>query len=130
MRVFLAAIFGVLIGGIGIWFFEFLGHYLFPVNFKITTLEEAKLMMFKMPALTLVSVIVAQGIGLLIGLMVARLIDKKTLGSLFGVSGILLLMTILNLLVIPHPTWFMVTNLTVMISISILFIATRKQVKS
>jgi hypothetical protein len=129
MRTFLAAIIGILIGVASIWFFEYVGHFLFPVTDKIdvTNIEELKQIMFKMPTMTLIAVITAQGLGLLIGLIVARLIDRKSLSPLFAVSGVLLLMAILNLLMLPHPTWFTVTNVLVLVVLSAFYIGTRKK---
>lgn len=129
MRVFLAAIIGILVGGTAVWFFEFLGHILFPVTekFDVTNLEELKQMMYKLPTMTLVSVILAQGIGVFIGMIVARLIDRSSLSPLFAVSGILLLMSVMNLLMIPHPTWFMICDILVMVLIPAFYISTRKK---
>lgn len=129
MRTFIAAVIGILIGGTAVWFFEFLGHILFPITekFDVTNLEELKQMMHKLPTMTLVSVILAQGIGVFVGMLVARLIDKSSLSPLFAVSGVLLLMSAMNLLMIPHPTWFMVADILVLVLIPAFYIATRKK---
>lgn len=129
MRSFLAAVAGIVSAGIAIWLFEFLGHVIFPLQIEIdpTDMESIREMMFKIPITNLVAVILAHGIGLIVGLFIARIIDKKTSGPLYGVAGIIFLMTLINLLLIPHPMWFMIADLGVILIVAFAFIATRKK---
>ncbi len=132
MRSFLAALAGIVSGGVAIWIFESLGHTIFPIDLAAlgidtSDLGELRTMMYKIPIENLISVVLAHGLGLLAGLFVAQLIEKKSLGPLFGVSGIIFSMTLINVLLIPHPVWFMIADLGVILILSFTFIATRKK---
>ncbi len=124
MRSFLAAIGGIITAGLVIMVLERLGHALMPFKLHIDPhdIEQLKLLVFKIPVQNLIAVIVAHGIGVLAGLFVARLIDKKSLGPLFGVGGIITLFTGINLLVLPHPMWFIIADLGIVVLVSALFI--------
>lgn len=132
MRSFLAALAGIVSGGVAIWTFESLGHMIFPVDLAALGIDRSNLgelrnIMYKIPTENLISVVLAHGLGLLVGLFIARLIERKSLGPLFGVSGMLFLMTLINILLIPHPAWFMFADLGVILILSFAFIATRKK---
>jgi hypothetical protein len=129
MRTFIAAIVGIISAGVAIWIFEFLGHLLFPVklNFNPKNPEELKLIMYSIPFKSMVAVIVAHVLGILVGLIVAYKIDKTTKAHLYGVSGILLLFSVINLIAIPHPTWFLIADIMGVVLVSALFIGTRKK---
>jgi hypothetical protein len=129
MRTFIAAIVGIVSAGIAIWIFEFLGHLMFPVklNFNPKNPEELKLIMYSIPFKSMVAVIVAHVLGILVGLIIAYKIDKTTKAHLFGVSGILLLFSVVNLIAIPHPTWFLIADIMGVVLVSALFIGTRKK---
>lgn len=130
MRSFLAALAGIVSAGVAIWLFEFLGHVLFPIwdlNINPNDLDSLKQIMFQIPTGALIAVIVAHALGLLVGLVVARIIDKNSLGPLFGVAGIITLMTLINLLIIPHPTWFLIADLAGVLIVATWFIASRKK---
>lgn len=130
MRSFLAALAGIVSAGVAIWLFEFLGHLLFPIgdlNIDPTDMDAIKQIMFQIPTGALVAVILAHALGLFVGLIVARIIDKSSLAALFGVAGIITLMTLINLLIIPHPTWFLIADLAGVLIVATWFIASRKK---
>jgi hypothetical protein len=130
MRTFLATILGLVVGIAATKGLEILGHKLFPIELDIApnNIEELKLLMFKVPPFFLVIVIIAHVLGLILGFTVSRLIEKKSILPLYYISGILLLFAVINLLTIKHPLWFVVTDLTLMVLISIIVI--RKKSKA
>lgn len=115
MRSLLAALGGIIAGGLTIMALEFIGHKIFPFKLNIdpTDIEQLKLVVFKIPVQNLIAVIVAHGIGMLVGMVIARMIDKKSMGALYGVGGITILFTAINLFTLPHPAWFIIADLGV-----------------
>lgn len=129
MKLFLATVLGILAAGISIWALELLGHVVFPVPFEINVndLESFKALMFKIPVQSLLAVIFAHGIGVWIGMFVARMVDKTTHAPMYGVSSFIMLFTVINLLMIPHPTWFTIADIGIILFATIAYVATRKK---
>jgi hypothetical protein len=80
------------------------------------------------PVQMYISVVVAHGLGLLIGLLIAKAIDKTSKISLYIIAGFFLIGTIANLSMIPHPMWFAVADIAVIALVGLLMI--RKPVAS
>lgn len=131
MRSFLATIIGAAASIGGIQLFEFLGHKIYPLGklegFHPKAPEDFLEIYMYYPVAALLLVITAHGLGLMIGLVVSRIIERSTLLPLFVVSGLLMLSAILNVLMMPHPFWFIVADLGLILILSFLFIATRKK---
>ena len=129
MKTFIAAIVGIISAGIAIWVFEFLGHLIVPIKLKIdpTDQEQLKLIMYQIPFKAMLAVLIAHILGVVVGLIVGRMIDRSTRGHLFGISGILLLFTVINLVAIPHPTWFLIADIMGVVLVSAIYIGTRKK---
>lgn len=127
MKLFLATVLGILAAGISIWVFELLGHMLFPIPFKIQMddLEAFKAAMFKIPFKSLLAVVIAHGLGLLIGLFAARKVDSSTTAPMYGVASFIMLFTVINLLMIPHPIWFTLADIGIILLTTIAYISTR-----
>lgn len=124
MKTFLAAVAGLVIGGVMIWALEALGHQLFPIPFKIdpNNLEDLRNLMYMIPVESLISIIVAHAIGVFTGLCVAKVIQKDSVIPIYIVGGMFLLSTGLNLMVIPHPVWFSIADVAGVLIVSLLFI--------
>lgn len=124
MKTFLAAIAGLVIGGVMIWALEALGHQLFPIPFKIDpkNLEDLKNLMFKIPVESMIAIIVAHVVGVFTGLAVAKTIQKNSMIPIYIVGGLFLLSTGLNLMVIPHPVWFTIADVCGVLIVSLLFV--------
>lgn len=131
MRTFLATIIGLALSIVGIQLLEYVGHIIYPIGkiegFDPTSAQELREIMLYMPFVALLLVIMAHVVGLMIGLIAARVIDSSSLLPLFVISGLLMMSAILNVTMLPHPLWFVVTDLGLIIILSILFIATRKK---
>jgi len=117
MKIFLATFVGLIVAFLSLGLLEIIGHKLFPIPFEIdlTDLASVKEQIAKIPVGSLLSVIIAHGIGLLLGLIVARLIEKKSLIPLAIIALFILVGTITNLSMIPHPMWFMVADISVVV---------------
>lgn len=124
MKPFIAAIAGILTAVLLTRLGEMAGNYLFPLDSAQLNLDNISMrdLMLHLPVKVLLSVVVAHFIGLIIGLFVARLIDKSTMLPLYFVSGIMLLLSLINVLILPHPVWFVVLDLGLLILIGVLFI--------
>ncbi len=124
MKTFLASFFGIIVAFLLIMFLEPIGHVLFPLPVKIdpTNLEEILANIHLIPTGAYICVILAHGLGLLGGLLLARSIDKNTLYPLFLISGLLLLGTVANLAMIPHPIWFSIADVGMNVGVAALMI--------
>mgnify|MGYP000664889487 CR=1 FL=1 len=124
MKSFLATFIGLIAAFVIMMALEILGHVLFPLPVKLSTSDaEAIAKNFHLiPIGAYLSVVFAHGIGLLIGLIIARAIDKETLYAQYLLAGFLLLGTIANLAQIPHPLWFTIADVGVVLAIGALVI--------
>lgn len=129
MKLFIATVLGILAAGLGIWVLELLGHMLFPIPFEIQVddIEAFKAAMYKIPFTSLMAVVLAHGVGVWIGMFVARMVDKTSHAPMYGVSSFIMLFTVINLLMIPHPTWFTIADIGIIIFATITYVATRKK---
>lgn len=114
-RIILAIIVGVISGGIFVGLFEYIGHQLFPTDLQPgSTPEEIKTYLETAPIGALVSVVVAWFLGSLGGAIIGRLLDKsRSIVTVILICLLLMSMTILNFLVIPHPLWMMISGIAV-----------------
>lgn len=128
MRSFLATLTGIICGVLSIKLFEAIGQKLLPVKIPLdpSNLAEVKQFMFNLPVKVLITIILAHVLGLLTGMLVVRLIEKSTRTPLFIVSGMILLLAVLNLLYLPHPLWFILADLGLIMIVSFAYIQTRK----
>lgn len=128
MRSFLATLTGIICGVFSIKLFEAIGQKLLPVKIPLdpSNLAEVKQFMFNLPVKVLITIILAHVLGLLTGMLVVRLIEKSTRTPLFIVSGMILLLAVLNLLYLPHPLWFILADLGLIMIVSFAYIQTRK----
>ncbi len=128
MRSFLATLAGIISGVFSIKLFEAIGQKFMPVKVALdpNNLAEIKQFMFKLPVKVLITIILAHVLGLLTGMLVVRLIEKSTRTPLFIVSGMILLLSVLNLLYLPHPLWFVLADLGLLMIVSFAYIQTRK----
>ena len=129
MKLLYATFVGVITAVISMMFLEGLGHYLFPLPFKIDSknLDDLATKLDLIPAQMYLSVVFAHGLGLLIGLIVARAIDKTSRISLYIIAGFIFIGTIMNLLNIPHPLWFGIADVVVVVIVSLFIL--RKPLK-
>lgn len=121
MRTFLATVIGLFSAGFAINGLEALGHQIFPYKFEPESIEDLKNLMLGAPSSTLIAVLVAQALGLITGLFVARLIDRKSTTSQYVIGSLLMLGAVINFLTLPHPMWFIISNVLILLIITAAF---------
>ena len=109
MLGFMAAFFVVLVG-------ETAGHFIFPpppgVNFDMNDPESLAELMKSLPIGALISVMAAWGLAAFAGGWVtSRFAPGRKIAFGLGLGVLFLLVTLGNLLMIPHPTWMWVVGL-------------------
>lgn len=124
MKLFYATFAGVITAFISMMFLEGLGHSLFPIPFEVDpkNLDAIADKLYLIPVQMYISVVFAHGIGLLIGLLIAKSIDKASKISLYIIAGFFLVGTIANLSMIPHPMWFAVADIGIVVLVGFLII--------
>ena len=124
MKLFYATFAGVIAAFISMMFLEGLGHSLFPLPFKVDPNNIGAIAdkLHLIPVQMYISVVVAHGLGLLIGLLIAKAIDKTSKISLYIIGGFFLVVTIANLSIIPNPMWFAIADITIIALVGLLMI--------
>lgn len=124
MKLFYATFAGVIAAFISMMFLEGLGHSFFPIPFEVDpeNLDAIADKLHLIPVQMYISVVLAHGIGLLIGLLIAKSIDKASKISLYIIAGFFLVGTVVNLFMIPHPVWFAFADLGIVVLVGLLMI--------
>ena len=124
MKLMYATFAGVIAAFISMMFLEGLGHSLFPIPFEVdpNNIEAIAGKLHLIPAKMYISVIIAHGLGLLIGLLIAKAIDKTSKISLYIIAGFFLVGTVANLFMIPHPIWFAIADISMVAIVGFLMI--------
>jgi uncharacterized protein YacL len=104
---------GVIIGGAVIYLVESIGHKIYPLpeNFDWTDTEVIENHIASLPIGAFVIVLLAYILGSFAGGFMTALYKNSGLANVIAVGVILLLLGLLNLLMIQHPTWFLVVSL-------------------
>lgn len=128
-RSILAVLAGIIGASAIIYLLIPIGHKIFPIDEKameaaFKSKDEATLRTFflNLPLGSYLTVIAAHAFGILGGLIIGRLIDKTQITHLLSILVIMLLMSVLNFLTIPHPTWFPFADLGTTLGISLGYI--------
>ncbi|WP_449397689.1 hypothetical protein [Chryseobacterium wanjuense] len=116
LRRILAVIAGIIVGSIGIWLIERVGHslYPFPEGLKPTDIEGFKTYVENLPFMGKFIVILGYALGALLSGFVATKVannNKPTAAIICGI--IFMFFTIYNMVVLPTPIWFWVLGIVV-----------------
>jgi drug/metabolite transporter (DMT)-like permease len=116
MRRVLAVIVGCMVAILVLFVGEMLSHVIYPPpsNIDLNNAEELKKLMESAPPMSLVLVLLSAFLGAFIGGIIATVLMKtsdKITALLVG--AVLTILGILNLLVVPHPIWFIIPALLV-----------------
>ncbi|MDC3252723.1 hypothetical protein OAU25_00550 [Crocinitomicaceae bacterium] len=130
----IAILLGILSAGILVFILELFSHSLYPVDMKeFTEIINSKdpvlfeAFVLKQPLGSFISIILAHGFGLLGGLVISRLIFRRSKMSLYIITAIMLLANTVNFLAMPHPTWFPFADLGFTIIIAFMYISSRRK---
>jgi hypothetical protein len=106
---------GVIIGGAVIYLIESIGHKIYPLpeNFDWTDAEVIEDHIASLPIGAFVIVLFAYILGSFSGGFMAALYKNSGLPNAIVVGILLLLLGLLNMLMIQHPTWFLVVSLMI-----------------
>ena len=115
VRHILGAIAGTLIGGVLIGLVETIGHQLFPTA-PIDDLTEFANVMALMPLEAKVWVLLAWGVGIFGGGLVALLISKTQTWPAWAVATLLFGGAVWTMFQFPHPPWMIVGCVVVTLS--------------
>ena len=130
-KVAIAVFVGIFGAGFAIAFLIYLGHLIAPVDipegFKDWPKDAKITFMKNLPPSHYILVILGQGLGILSGVVAGRLLYKKAIRPLYIILVIMLMMSVINFLSMPHPTWFIFADLGFSILLSLAFIKTRKK---
>ncbi|RDX35347.1 hypothetical protein DZA37_00985 [Kangiella sp. HD9-110m-PIT-SAG06] len=114
----LAVMVGVVVGGLAIYGIESINMVRFPWPENLSMEDEAAFAEYvsSLPVDAFITVIIAHAVGSFIsGFVCCRITPSKHL--LFGtICGVLFLLAgIMNLIMIPHPLWFMIVDVLVFV---------------
>jgi hypothetical protein len=105
---------GVVSGAVVIYLVEALGHTVFPppADIDMTDPESIKTMIDNLPIGAFMFVLAAYALGSFIGGLVSMLLSPKpTLWGSLGAGIVLMIFGLMNLVMIPHPVWFVIISL-------------------
>lgn len=111
-------ILGVIVGGFVIYLVEALGHLVYPPpeGLDPTDIEAFKQLVRQLPVGAFTFVLLAYALGSFAGGFVTALLSTKhSVRSAMIVGGLLLVLGLINLIMIPHPTWFIIMSLLIYI---------------
>ncbi len=117
-RNFVAVIIGLTVAGAIVWTIEMANHNLHPLppGLDLTDMDGMKEHMKTLPALAFIVVILAHLLGAIGGAWVASIVAQSNERKIsIGIGVFLLIMGVINLFMIPHPTWFMIADFLVYI---------------
>jgi hypothetical protein len=113
-RKILAVVAGVILAGIVVYLVEAVGHRVYPPpeNLDTKNLEAMKAYVATLPAGAFLFVLVAYILGSFSGgWLAAKIARASQIPLALTVGGVQLLFGILNLVAIPHPTWFAIASI-------------------
>lgn len=117
MRTFLAAIVGIVVSFIIVFLVEMVGMNLFPIKQKVdpNNIQALRSMINNIPLPALITVIVGHGLGMFLGTYSAYKIQPKSMTPMLMIFLLMLIATISNLAMIPHPLWFMIADVSIVV---------------
>ena len=117
-RNFVAVIIGLTVAGAIVWTIEMANYNMHPLppGLDVTDKEAMTEYIKTLPAMAYVMVVLAHIFGSIGGAWVASIVAASHERKIsIGIGLFLLVMGAINLLMIPHPAWFMVIDLLVYI---------------
>jgi len=108
-----AVVAGIVVAVVGVFAIEALGQVVYPPppGLDLTKPESIKAMMKNIPVGALLFVLLAMVVGTAAGGGVAaRIAPRKPVLHAMIVGVVLLAFGVMNLVAIPHPTWFAIVN--------------------
>ena len=112
MRMFLGTVVGITVAFVTVFIVQKVGHIMYPPPAELDPTDTEAFMTYvaSMPLGAFIMVLASYFIGVFDGVFIACLVARMKY-HVFGVivGGLMLVATIANLIVIPHPLWFSIT---------------------
>ena len=109
-----AVILGLVIGYLVVMGIETLAHFLFPVSIQLTP-ENLESFMDQVPLESMLMVLLAHLIGGFVAVFSTLKLSRKRLPGY--INGVLFFaFTIINLLMLPHPVWFTIADVLLVLA--------------
>lgn len=110
-RSILAVVAGMIGGAVIIFLIQSVLHSMFPVEEELLKQFQKNPTLFKefmlsRPLEMYLLVIISHALGILGGMIIGRLLQRKDAMPMFVIAGLLLLGNVVNFLTVPHPSWF------------------------
>jgi hypothetical protein len=112
-RKILAVVAGVILAGLVVYGVQAIGHRVYPPpeGLNMKDMEAMKAYVATLPVGALLFVLVAYILGSFAGgWLAAKIARASQIPLALTVGGVQLLFGIMNLVVIPHPTWFAIAT--------------------
>ena len=113
MKNVLATIVGFIAASLTVYIFESLiGHNLFPLpeGAQPMDMEWIKNNMNQIPLGSKIFVVIAHFAGIVVGMVVAAIISKKSMVPSYIVGGLMLAATFFNIVMLPKELWFTLSD--------------------
>lgn len=112
MKNVISALVGIIVAFAITMGFEWLGSQIFPLTegSDPTNMAWLKSNMDKIPIGAMNAVIAAHFLGIMGGMFIAGLTSKVSMVPAYVVGFVMITGTLTNLIMIPHPTWFMIAD--------------------
>jgi hypothetical protein len=111
LRLILGAVVGTIVAFIGVFSIEWIGRQIHPLPGEMPTdLETMKQVTASLPAEALAWVVAGWTVGALAGALAGNAIAKRALAGWIAVA-LLLVATIANLVMLPHPLWMTISGI-------------------
>lgn len=117
MKTFVATLIGLIVCFTIVFLTELLGMKLFPMKIKVGSndVDTFKTIIDNIPLPALIVVIAGHGLAMFIGLFVSFQIQSKSYVAFLVIFLVMLMGTISNLAMIPHPIWFMIADIGIVL---------------
>ena len=116
-RTFSATLVGLFVSILTIYIMEMVGMKLFPPaeKFTITSVEDLKKMFESLPVMALVLVAIGHGLAVFLGGFTANKMHPGSIVGFIVLFSLMAFFTISNLFSLPHPLWFIITDITLLV---------------
>lgn len=130
-RSILAVLAGIVCGSLMIYLIQGVLRSIYPIDLDVLmeaqkTEASFRAYLLNQPLSVHITDILTNGVAMLVGLVVGRLIDRHNMMTLIVITALLFLGNILSLLAIPHPTWFPFADILFTLAVAVGYIFTRK----
>ena len=105
-----AALLSLVVGFILVSGIEAIGHFMFPPPFRLD-LENMQEYMSQVPIASMLMVLLAHFLGGALAIFTCIKLSNKKLPA-YIIAVIFFAATVFNLVLIPHPTWFTIADVT------------------